>query len=149
MKKRYGISMKTYGVILPKTKALDRLTVLSKPAKQRLKWMDYYYAHNCNARLTCRHFGISASLLMSSIAGSADIIPGISRLSKMTRLPERQLSYVSPRPIPGWCSGSKSCAKNIPAGARKSSGSYSRGKVTIRQFQRLDEPWTDCGPKAG
>lgn len=59
MTKRYGISMQTYGTIFPKTKPLDRLTVLSKPAKQRLKWMDYYHTNACNARLTCRHFDIS------------------------------------------------------------------------------------------
>lgn len=32
---------------------------LSKQAKQRLKWMDYYQEHHGNARLTCRHFDIS------------------------------------------------------------------------------------------
>lgn len=32
---------------------------LTNSAKQRLKWMDYYYAHNQNAALTCRYFGIS------------------------------------------------------------------------------------------
>jgi putative transposase len=32
---------------------------LSRPARQRLKWMDYYQEHNGNARLTCRHFDIS------------------------------------------------------------------------------------------
>lgn len=32
---------------------------LSKQARQRLKWMDYYREHNGNARLTCRHFDIS------------------------------------------------------------------------------------------
>jgi putative transposase len=32
---------------------------LTKEAKQRLKWFDYYYTHDCNARLTCRHFDIS------------------------------------------------------------------------------------------
>lgn len=32
---------------------------LSKEAKQRLKWFDYYESHDHNARLTCRHFGIS------------------------------------------------------------------------------------------
>jgi transposase InsO family protein len=31
----------------------------SKRARQRLKWFDYYQAHDCNARLTCRYFGIS------------------------------------------------------------------------------------------
>ena len=32
---------------------------LSKEARQRLKWFDYYDAHGRNARLTCRHFDIS------------------------------------------------------------------------------------------
>ena len=32
---------------------------LSKQARQRLKWMDYYREHHGNARLTCRHFDIS------------------------------------------------------------------------------------------
>ena len=33
--------------------------VISKEAKKRLKWMDYYHAHQHNASLTCRYFGIS------------------------------------------------------------------------------------------
>ncbi|MCK4487005.1 MAG: helix-turn-helix domain-containing protein, partial [Desulfobacterales bacterium] len=32
---------------------------LSKRARQRLKWFDYYQSHAHNARLTCRHFDIS------------------------------------------------------------------------------------------
>ena len=32
---------------------------LSKRARQRLKWFDYYNSHGHNARLTCRYFGIS------------------------------------------------------------------------------------------
>jgi len=39
---------------------LARLQVeLSKKARQRLKWFDYYNSHNHNARLTCRHFDVS------------------------------------------------------------------------------------------
>src|SRR3989344_1509827 len=34
------------------------LLQLSKPAKQRLRWIQHYARHG-NARLTCRHFGIS------------------------------------------------------------------------------------------
>ena len=34
---------------------------LSKSAKLRLKWLDYYFAHSSNATLTARHFGISMS----------------------------------------------------------------------------------------
>src|SRR3972149_378849 len=32
---------------------------MSKEARLRLKWFDFYVAHRRNARLTCRHFGIS------------------------------------------------------------------------------------------
>src|SRR4030066_1467286 len=32
---------------------------LSAQARRRLKWMDHYESHECNARLTCRYFGIS------------------------------------------------------------------------------------------
>lgn len=32
---------------------------LSRDAKRRLQWMDFYYLHGHNARLTCRHFGIT------------------------------------------------------------------------------------------
>ena len=32
---------------------------LSRKARQRLKWFDYYNSHGQNARLTCRHFDIS------------------------------------------------------------------------------------------
>ena len=32
---------------------------LSKEARKRLKWFDYYHTHGLNARLTCRYYGIS------------------------------------------------------------------------------------------
>lgn len=38
---------------------LANVRALSKKARQRLKWFDYYNSHNQNARLTCRYFGIS------------------------------------------------------------------------------------------
>lgn len=59
MKGRYSIAMNTYGKILLGTKRIGRLVVLSREAKQRLSWMDWYNSHNQNARLTCRRFGIS------------------------------------------------------------------------------------------
>lgn len=49
---------------------LKKYDNLSREAKQRLKWMDYY--RQCgNASKTCRHFGISASVSMS---GRIDMI---------------------------------------------------------------------------
>jgi putative transposase len=52
MRIRYNIPKGTY--------ELSRLEVsISKEAKLRLSWFDYYQQHDHNARLTCRHFGIS------------------------------------------------------------------------------------------
>jgi transposase InsO family protein len=44
--------------VAPELANLKTPVQLSKEAKQRLKWVDYYHAHDSNARLTCRHFGI-------------------------------------------------------------------------------------------
>ena len=51
--------MKTYGHILPKAGRISTIKKLSKEAKRRLKWMDWYKNHDKNARLVCRHFGLS------------------------------------------------------------------------------------------
>jgi len=53
-------TMSISGSVLPGARRVAGLGVeLSKPARQRLKWFDYYESHNHNARLTCRYFGIS------------------------------------------------------------------------------------------
>jgi len=44
---------------VPGVSRLARLQELSKKARQKLKWFDYYNSHGHNARLTCRHFDIS------------------------------------------------------------------------------------------
>jgi transposase InsO family protein len=44
---------------IPGYRYLASIPVLSKKARQRLKWFDYYKSHNQNARLACRYFGIS------------------------------------------------------------------------------------------
>jgi putative transposase len=52
MRIRYSIAKGTY--------QLARLELkISKEAKLRLSWFEYYHQHENNARLTCRHFGIS------------------------------------------------------------------------------------------
>lgn len=56
---RYGVAMNTYGTIVPGLGRIRKTTTLSKAAKQRLKWMEFYESHGQNARLTCRHFGLS------------------------------------------------------------------------------------------
>lgn len=59
MKGRYnGCTMNVYSKV-PGYGRLATIPVLSKRARQKLKWFDYYRCHNQNARLTCRYFGIS------------------------------------------------------------------------------------------
>jgi len=59
MKGRYnGCIMNVYSTI-PGYRSLTSIPNLSKRARQRLKWFDYYNSHNHNARLTCRHFDVS------------------------------------------------------------------------------------------
>jgi len=52
--------MRIISRVVPGTSRLARFQVeLSKKARQRLKWFDYYNSRSHNARLTCRHFDIS------------------------------------------------------------------------------------------
>ena len=45
----------------PKLRQVKQTVTLTKAAKLRLAWMDYYHAHGKNAALTARHFGVSKS----------------------------------------------------------------------------------------
>jgi len=50
--------------ILPGAKTILRISVgLSDTAKQRSKWIDWYFAHGKNKRLTARHFGLSPNTI--------------------------------------------------------------------------------------
>lgn len=45
---------------MPERSDGERAKILSRSAKQRLKWIEHFKKYR-NARLTCRHFGISPS----------------------------------------------------------------------------------------
>ena len=45
--------------LVPGSRRLAAIGVLSRAAQVRLRWLDYYEEHGRNAALTCRHFGIS------------------------------------------------------------------------------------------
>lgn len=52
--------MKIRNGLIPGIRKFARNTSdISKEAQKRLRWFDYYVAHNNNASLTCRYFGIS------------------------------------------------------------------------------------------
>jgi transposase InsO family protein len=53
--------MNVQEIVLPEGRRIRTPPSLSKEARQRLRWMDFYLAHGRNARLTCRHFGISSA----------------------------------------------------------------------------------------
>lgn len=60
MKGTIGIPMKYKGFIIPRRRYISRISqaMITAEAKTRLAWMDYYQKTD-NARLTCRHFGIT------------------------------------------------------------------------------------------
>jgi putative transposase len=49
------------GTLVPGLGSIRTTVTLSKEAKLRLAWVDYYQAHGGNAALTCRHYGIARS----------------------------------------------------------------------------------------
>jgi transposase InsO family protein len=49
------------GTVVPKLGSVKQTVTLTKTAKVRLQWMDYYNAHGENAALTSRHYGIAKS----------------------------------------------------------------------------------------
>ena len=51
--------MKIKSGVVSGASRLARIRELTREAARRLKWFDYYNSHGCNARLTCRYFGIS------------------------------------------------------------------------------------------
>lgn len=61
MSGRIGVTMNTYGAVLPGASylaSLARRIEISQETKKRLKWFTHYQRRG-NARLTCRYFGIS------------------------------------------------------------------------------------------
>lgn len=53
--------MNVQEIVLPEGRRVRIPPTLSRDGLRRLRWMDFYVAHGRNARLTCRHFGISTA----------------------------------------------------------------------------------------
>jgi putative transposase len=52
--------MQIKGIGMPRSRYLERgAAELSREARKRLAWFDYYHSQGQNVALTCRHFGIS------------------------------------------------------------------------------------------
>lgn len=52
--------MRIHSALVPGSLSLGKLEIkVSRAVRIRLTWFEYYHQHDHNARLTCRHFGIS------------------------------------------------------------------------------------------
>jgi transposase InsO family protein len=69
---------------------------LSKRGRQRLSWIDFYFAHQKNASLTCRHFAISRDTLYRWLRryDSTDL----STLNDRSRAPRTKRGRTTPAP---------------------------------------------------
>lgn len=86
MKGSTGVPTQIYGTIIPHLWKLAKIVKLSKEAKRRLKWIDYYLKKK-NARLVCRHFDISPSLFYKWYKRWKRL--GIKGLETQSRKPHR------------------------------------------------------------
>lgn len=81
---------------LPNQWRLERMFSgeLSKEARIRLRWMDFYRKHE-NVRLTCRHFGISPTTFYKWLKRFCE--RGLRGLESLSRAPRRRRSPTVPR----------------------------------------------------
>lgn len=81
----------------PKLKQVKQTVSLTKSAKLRLAWLDYYSAHDQNAALTARHFGVSKSCFFKW-KGRYDV-QGLRGLLDQPKRPKAVRTPLTPLPI--------------------------------------------------
>ena len=93
---RTGSQTRT-GVVVPGLGSVRKTVGLSKDAKLRLAWIDYYQTHNSNAALTCRHFGIARSCFYKWLQRFST--QGVVGLETVSTRPKRVRQSHSPREV--------------------------------------------------
>jgi putative transposase len=111
-----GVQTRT-GAIVPKIGSINTVS-LSKAAKQRLKWIDFYHTHDFNARLTCRHYGIAHRTFYRYY--NRFKLQGLSGLEAKSHRPGNLRSPTTPRPV-----------IDTVRQLRKSNPEYSKYKLSI------------------
>jgi len=106
------------GTLVPKLGSIKPTIALSKQAKLRLVWIDYYHSHGNNARLTCRHFGIAHSTFYRYYERFK--IQGLSGLEARSHRPAHVRQPLTPRPI-----------VDVVRRLRKANPEYSKYKLAI------------------
>ncbi len=94
--KRTGVQTRI-GVVVPNLASIRPTVTLSKPAKQRLRWIDYYHTHGQNARLACRHFGIHHRTFHRYYKRFK--LQGLTGLEARSHRPNHLRQPTTPRPV--------------------------------------------------
>lgn len=81
----------------PKLRRIKYTVTLTKGAKLRLSWMDYYRLHGKNAALTCRHFGISRSCFFKWRSRYQKL--GLAGLIDRQKRPQHTRIPMTPQPV--------------------------------------------------
>ena len=106
------------GTVVPGLSAVKSTITLSKEAKQRLKWIDYYHQNGNNARLTCRHFGIAHRTFYRYYNRFKYL--GLTGLESQSHRPANVRTPTTPKPV-------ISIVKQL----RKSNPEYSKYKLAV------------------
>lgn len=91
---RTGVYPRT---VLPGIGRIHQGVTLSKAAKLRLSRIDYYQAHNNNAGLTCRHFGIARSCFYKWL--NRFRAQGLAGLESQSQRPKTVRQPLTPLPV--------------------------------------------------
>lgn len=102
----------------PKLRAIKQTVKLTKAAKLRLAWMDYYQLHGKNAALVCRHYGISRSCFFKWKARFDK--QGLAGLLDQPKTPHHVRQPATPRPV-----------VDAIARLRKANPEYSKYKLAV------------------
>lgn len=106
------------GVVVPRLGSIKTTVSLSKQAKLRLKWLDYYLAHDNNARLTCRHYGIAHRTFYRYY--NRFKLQGLVGLETRSQRPNQVRKPTTPRPV-----------VNAVRALRKANPEYSKYKLAV------------------
>lgn len=118
---------------------------LSKDAKRRLSWMDFYRSHGCNAALTCRHFAIPRSTFYRWLSRYDP--KDISSLEERSRAPLGRRTPTTPASVidailklrderPAWSKYKLSVVLARDAGIDVSASTIGR---VLKRYDRIDK----------
>lgn len=102
----------------PQLRQVKQTVSLTKQAKIRLSWLDYYHTHGRNAALVCRHYGLSRSCFFKWKTRYEQL--GVAGLVDQPKRPKRVRTPLLPQPV----------VDTIRA-LRRANPEYSKYKLTV------------------